>query len=183
MTDAQGAFDELRRVHRAFGGTGPGRRRGTEQLNHSFVLLLSARFQAYGRDLHSATATAIESGVAGTLSGVIGASLTRGRKLDVGNPNPGNIGSDFNRFGFNFWTVVKAADRRNPGRQLKLENLNAWRNAISHHDIASKQGQLQPAHIKLSVCRNWQSALNGLVESIDDVVAVQVQALVGTRPW
>lgn len=109
--------------------------------------------------------------------------LTRGRKLDTGNPNPGNIGSDFNRFGFSFWDEVRAADKRNQRRQEKLENLNDWRNAIAHHDIAAKQGQLVPGHIKLSVCRNWQGALDSLAYSIDVVVSRQVEALVGSRPW
>ncbi len=46
--------------------------------------------------------------------------LTQGRKLDSGNPNPGNLGSDFNRFGLDFWAVVDRLDVRNPDRRGAL---------------------------------------------------------------
>jgi hypothetical protein len=35
-------------------------------------------------------------------------NLLFGRMLDRGNPNAGNIGSDFNRLGLAFWSLVDA---------------------------------------------------------------------------
>lgn len=49
--------------------------------------------------------------------------------------------------------------------------------------VLFKLGLIDPPRITLDVCREWQSALNGLVETIDRVVADQVEALTGTRPW
>ena len=60
--------------------------------------------------------------------------LVQNRKLDSGNPNPGNLGSDFNRFGLEFWDAVDQLDVRNPDRRGELQELNVMRNAIAHHD-------------------------------------------------
>src|SRR4051812_22747010 len=62
-------------------------------------------------------------------------TLLLDRKLDKGNPNPGNIGPDFNRLGIPFWPSVLSHDRRNERRRNQLEELNAWRNAIAHQDF------------------------------------------------
>jgi hypothetical protein len=44
---------------------------------------------------------------------IVHSELTRERKLDRGNPTPGNIGTDFGRLGMTFWNDVKACDVRN----------------------------------------------------------------------
>jgi hypothetical protein len=54
------------------------------------------------------------------------------RKLDSGNPNPGNIGADFDRLEISFWPAVVGYDARNADRQRLLVTLNQWRNAIAH---------------------------------------------------
>lgn len=182
-TDARGAFEELQGAHRTIGGADPGRRTGTQQLNYAYVLLLSARFQAYCRDLHSEATVHVRDGVPAALSPLIYRAMIRNRALDRGNPNPGNIGNDFSRLGFAFWEAVEGADRRNAARREKLERLSEWRNAIAHHEIDGRASELDPARITLAVCRDWRSALNGLVETINGVVAEQVETLVGTRPW
>jgi len=148
-----------------------------------YVLLLSARFQAYCRDLHTEAFAHILDSVSAPLRPIVYSAATRNRALDRGNPTPGNIGGDFNRLDFRFWDAMTAADKRNASRQAKLERLCQWRNAIAHHEIANKGAKLDPSRITLDVCRNWQSALNGLVKTIDQVVADQTEALTGTRPW
>ena len=50
--------------------------------------------------------------------------MVQNRKLNQGNPNPGNLGSDFNRFGLVFWDVARNLDFRNQARQNRLEELN-----------------------------------------------------------
>ncbi len=182
-TDAWDAFKELREAHRAIGGPGAGRRTGTQQLNYAYVLLLSARFQAYCRDLHTEVFAHIRRGVPAPLRPIVYSAATRNRALDRGNPTPGNIGGDFNRLDFRFWDAMRAADKRNANRQAKLERLCEWRNAIAHHEIANRRDELNPSRITLDVCRDWQSALNGLVRTTDKVVADQTEALTGARPW
>src|SRR5487761_2241061 len=49
-----------------------------------------------------------------------------------GNPNSGNLGSDFKRLGIDFWAEVKKLDARNADRLKRLDELNNWRNAIAH---------------------------------------------------
>lgn len=47
------ALDELESAHRSVGGSGPGRRYATQQINQAYAVLLSSQFQGYCRDLHS----------------------------------------------------------------------------------------------------------------------------------
>src|SRR5260370_42071330 len=45
------ALDEIEHAHRSVGGTGPGRRYLTQQINQAYVVLLSSQFQGFCRDL------------------------------------------------------------------------------------------------------------------------------------
>ena len=73
----------------------------------------------------------------------------------------------------------------NARRKEKLDALIEWRNAIAHGDIARKQQQetLAPREVHLASCRDWKSALNQLVLSIDQVLAIQCENLGRPRPW
>ena len=102
------------------------------------------------------------------------------RKLDRGNPNKGNLGSDFGRFGFKFWDHVHAADARNAVRSGKLEELNLWRNAIAHQDWQGVGGD--PA-LRLVRVNGWRMALNALAPAFDRVMREQVRVIRGTPPW
>src|SRR2546430_14989733 len=97
------ALDEIEHAHRSVGGTGPGRRYLTQQINQAYVVLLSSQFQGFCRDLHAECADHL---VAPVVSPVLLAAyrdnLLFGRKLDTGNPNRGNIGSDFKPLGVSF---------------------------------------------------------------------------------
>ena len=70
-----------------------------------------------------------------------------------GNPNPGNVGSDFARFDMDFWSAVKALDARNQRRQDALQDLNEWRNAIAHQDWAKVGGS---PTFRLRTVRVWR---------------------------
>ena len=52
-TDASAAFDEIEHAHQAVGGTKPGRRFLTQQINYAYTMLLAARFQGFVRALHT----------------------------------------------------------------------------------------------------------------------------------
>jgi hypothetical protein len=91
-------LDEVEHAHRSVGGTGPGRRYATQQINQAYAMLLSSHFQAFSRDLHTECVNFLVAPVLSLdLRVMYRRSLVFNRKLDRGNPNPGNIGSDFNR--------------------------------------------------------------------------------------
>jgi hypothetical protein len=114
---------------------------------------------------------------------VLDANLSFARQLDRGNAQPATLAVDFNRFDFDFWQVVQAADVRTATRRRKLEHLNAWRNAIAHHDIEDRRADLRPREVTLTACRSWRDALNGLARTFDHVLASHLATLLGSRPW
>jgi hypothetical protein len=101
------ALDEIESAHRTVGGTGPGRRYATQQLNQAYAVLLSSQFQGFCRDLCTECVDHLLVAVAdASLRAIYRRNMRYGRKLDTGNPNPGNIGADFDRFGLRFWPAV-----------------------------------------------------------------------------
>lgn len=112
---------------------------------------------------------------------LVEAVFTANRKLDRGNPNPGNIGSDFNRFGLAFWNEVERQDPRNSGRRVLLGELNEWRNAIAHQDFdpAVLGGSVR---LPLAQVKSWRSACQALATSFDAVMRNRLQSLTGTAP-
>jgi len=182
-TSSAAALSQLEAAHRTVGGGRAGRRTNTLQLNYAYVLLLSAHFQAYCRALHSDVAQLLVEAIDPGIAAVLDANLSFQRQLDNRNAQPATLGTDFNRFDFKFWTVVETADTRNAARRRKLESLNAWRNAIAHHDIESNRSGLHPRQVTLATCRTWRSALNSLAKSFDRALADRLAALLGSRPW
>lgn len=182
----QEAFTEIENAHSAIEGTGRGRRFATQQVNYAFATSLAAQFQTYCRALHSEVTQVLVAGIGDpALARVLEGRLVEGRQLDRGNPNVPNLGGDFGRFGFQFWDAVRAHRKLNPGRKKKLEALIDWRNAIAHGDIERKRAAraLEPTEVHLATCRDWKSALNQLVPSIDEVLADQCENLGRPRPW
>lgn len=176
-------LDELENAHRAVGGRGRGRRYATQQLNQAYAVLLSSQFQGFCRDLHTEVSEHLVVAVGvERLHAALRAAFTWNRALDRGNPTPGAVGADFNRYDIRFWDSVHAVDCRNAGRQQRLEALNRWRNAIAHQDFdAEELGGA--AVLSLRTVRGWRSACNGLAASFDNVMGVHVERLTGTRPW
>ena len=145
--------------------------------------MVSSQFQGFCRDLHSDCVDWVARHASTPmLSVALRHSLSVNRLLDRGNPNPGNIGSDFERFGLSLWTRLDAHDARNVARRRSLESLSAWRNAIAHQDF-------NPARLgarlvlRLGEARGWRRACSGLVVSCDAVMRDQLRALVGVAPW
>ncbi len=177
------ALDEIENAHRQVGGSGRGRRYATEQINHAYAVLLSSQFQGFCRDLHSECAAYLVSGVAlPDLRSILTSEFVFNRKLDSGNPNPGNIGADFSRLGVAFWPDVKLLDRRNEPRLKLLDELNAWRNAIAHQDFdPAKLGGTTV--LVLATVRSWRRACTSLAPAFDTVIANHINRIVGIRPW
>ncbi len=107
-------------------------------------------------------------------------ALVQGRKLDQGNADPGNIGSDFNRFGLVFWDEVKDLDLRNSSRQNQLADLRLWRNAIAHQDFTRIRGG---PSLGLQRVRVWRRACDRLATAFDEVMRQHLQRINNVYPW
>jgi hypothetical protein len=173
-----------RRVHHSLGSTGLGKHSTRQPLNQSYALLLSAQFQGFCRDLHTEGARAVARILpSGTLQRLMEDELERGLKLDTGNPNPRDIGADFNRFGLVFWALVEAAHPRNARRKSQLEQMNRWRNAIAH--AAFEPGMLRSGRsmLYLAKVRRWRKARDGLARWFDRILRDRLRVVIGTHPW
>ena len=176
-------LDEIEAAHAAVGGTKRGRRWATREVNHAYTVMISSQFQGFCRDLHSESIDYIVSSVRpASLQNVLRAEFTLDRKLDRGNPNPGNVGSDYGRLGVSLWPRARARDSRTSIRMDRLEELSAWRNAIAHQDFAPKQ-PLEPATITLKTVKQWRRSCNGLAGTFDRVMSAHVAKFTGTAPW
>ena len=144
-------------------------------------MLVSSQFQGCCPDLHSEVARAFVLHLPVNVQDIGGERLVESRQLDRGNPNPGNIGSDFRRFGLEFWREVRRCDRRNESRQRALGELAVWRNAIAHQDFANHE--LRPLRLRLADVRRWRSACEALARQFDALFAAYLTNLVGASPW
>ena len=181
-TTASSELNEISKAHAAVGGTSRGRRYATLQLNHAYTMLLSSQFQRFCRDLHTEAASFLaQHGTIGAFRSVAFTALTQGRKLDTGNPNEGNIGSDFGKLGIvTLWTDINAHSPLNRRRREKLKTLNEWRNAIAHQDFSKVGGS--PA-LTLGTVESWRAACRGLASSLDVLVRGYACRVVGNRSW
>lgn len=151
---------------------------------------VAAEFQGYCRDLHDLAADEVAA-AAGQLNGplqlVVRGMLTEGRKLSSGNAGPGNLGSDFGRFGLSLWPELNARwPSRAVGWKGQLEALNGARNAIAHADQAKMAELVEQGYrlAQLSTIRRFHSSVNGLASGMDEVLGRYLYRLLGgTPPW
>lgn len=175
------ALDEIEAAHRAVAGRGAGRRFARQQIGHAYVVMLSSHFQRFCRDLHSEAADYLMKQLSSAaLREVFLNNLVHARKLDSGNPNPGNLGADYARLEMEFWLLVAACDPRTAGRRAKLEELNRWRNAIAHQDFRRVGGH---DGVQLTDVRKWRAACEALAVAFDNAVRRHLTSLVGVAPW
>jgi hypothetical protein len=177
-------LDEFEAAHLALGGSGPTRHTVVRQINRAYIVGLSAEFQGFARDLHSEAATYIASAAGPSLTALVGIALTNNRHLDRGNPNGGNIGSDFGRFGMAFWADIYARDKRNRRRAEALEQVMTWRNLIAHdsNPSAAELTKIAGTVPTLRWCKRWRRSLSNLIPHFDAVVAAQINRVSGIQP-
>jgi hypothetical protein len=176
------ALDEMESAHALIGGTERGRRYATQQINFSYVALLSAHFQGFCRDLHSECVDRIVAMTPVQVQGFLRVEFNWNRSLGKGNAHPGAIGSDFNRLGVDFWSGVYALDSRNERRREMLQELIDWRNAIAHQDFDRVAPGGSPV-LHLGKVRGWRSALNVLARHFDQAMYNYLKALLRGDPW
>lgn len=176
-------LDEIAVAHAAIGGTGRGRRYATQQINYAYTALISSQFQGFCRDLHTESIDhIIQATTSGSMHSILSLEFVFGRKLDRGNPTPGNIGADFGRLGVRFWHQAKALDRHTPNRLKRLEHMNVWRNAIAHHDFTHNALNGR-RNLRLREVQGFRSACEHLARTFDHVMRDYIHNLTGQRPW
>ncbi len=141
-----------------------------------YIVLLSAHFQGFCRDLYSECAQIIASKVRPILQVLILDQFIAHRALDRGNPNHDNLRRDFQRFGFTL--DLAAADPANRGRLQILARLNEWRNIAAHQGPVPAGGL--PGLADLRACRN---ACDGLAGSLDGIMYNHLKRILRREPW
>ncbi len=141
------------------------------------VLLLSAHFQGFCRDLHTECGQVILSKLRPGLRLLIQAHLTAHRKLDHGNPTVDAIRDDFERFGFTLDLAV--ADPANPARITDLGRLNRWRNVAAHQGTPTAAA----GPLTLPLLQAWRASCNGLASSLDAILYNSLLRVLRRRPW
>jgi hypothetical protein len=189
-TERASNLRELFHAHTLVGGSAPGRRWRTQQLNLALILRLAAEFQGYCRDLHDLAADefAVQAGRQNdSLQQILRVQLTQGRKLDSGNAGPGNIGSDFARIGLQLWSEVdRRRPRRAPAWNSSMTALNDARNAVAHDDRAGLARIAADGYrlTELRTMKVFQRDAGKLVTVMDDVVSSHLAQLFGgIKPW
>lgn len=146
-----------------------------EENLRGYVLLLSAHFQGFCRDLYTEATQVIASKVRSSLRPLVQQQFTARRKLDHGNPNYEHLKADFGRFGFK---LNLAVDPTNLPRLEHLSKLNHWRNAAAHQGVA-------PTGIPLDLpaLNAWREACKGLALSLDGIVYNHLRRILKRAPW
>jgi hypothetical protein len=141
-----------------------------------YVMLLSAHFQGFCRDLYTEVTQIIASKMRPSLRPLIREQFNSHRKLDTGNPTYDHLKTDFRRFGFD---LDLTADPANRPRLDALSALNKWRNVAAH------QGTTVPAGIPLALpsLRTWRTSCDGLATSLDAIVYNQLRRILRRAPW
>jgi hypothetical protein len=184
LTTTAKALDEIEAAHASVGGTGPGRRYATQQINQAYAVLVASQFQGFCRDLHTESVARLMAFInpSASVRHLIQAGFTRGRQLDSKNAQPGSLGADFGLLGIKFWDEVEKHDVKNKDRKSELENLNKWRNAIEHQNFDEVSPGVDP-NLSLQQVRRWRSACGRLARSFDEVMRAYLQSLTGVTPW
>jgi hypothetical protein len=140
-----------------------------------YVVLLSAHFQGFCRDLYTEGAQVIVSKTRPSLQELIQRQFTTRLKLDHGNPSLEAIREDFERFGD---SLNLAADPANLSRLAHLAALNRWRNIAAHH------GTIPPgAVLNLPLLQAWRNSCDGLATALDDFLYNVLRKLLRRPPW
>jgi hypothetical protein len=135
----------------------------SEENLRGYIVLLSAHFQGFCRDLYTESAQIIGQRVRATLRILFQSQFATNRALDHGNPNLQNLKRDYERFGFEL--DLADADPANPARLQGLAELNKWRNIAAHH------GTVPPAGLpSLAELQRWRNSCDGLAASLDGIM-------------
>lgn len=146
-----------------------------DELLRGLVVLASAHFQGFCRDLYTEAVGVVVSKVRPGLRFAVQNQFTSAYALGHGNPTLANIRADFGRFGF---TLDFAADPANGLRLQHLAELNRWRNIVAHGADLPPGGLPTPATV-----RGWVGSCDGLATALDRLVYNALRKLLRRVPW
>ncbi len=149
-----------------------------EELLRGYVVLLSAHFQGFCRDLYSECAQIVASRVRTRLGLLFADQFTQKLKLDHGNPNIDNIAEDFNRFGFDLIATARPEPSFALYRQHLVE-LNRWRNTVAHYGPIPAGF---PA-LTLATASAWRISCDGLALLLTEIMYTVLRRLLRRAPW
>ncbi len=175
---------ELEKVHTQVAGGTPGRKWGTDQLNRSLMVALVAQFQTYCRELHDEAVAVHVLQARAEQRQLLEQLLMSGRKLNTHTPRTDTLGSDFGRLGFDFMTAVKAVGAVPEAALKSLDLLVDLRNAIGHgNEVKILQlARVGPIKATKRSYTEYRGIIDGLVGTIDTVVAAKLAALLNIAP-
>jgi len=145
----------------------------------SYVMLLSAHFQGFCRDLYSECAQIVAAAVVPSMKALIQAQCRTGRELDGANPRYETLRKDFERFGLDLGAAL-AANPANSPRVARIGDLNAWRNYVAHHKTSTPNAG---GPFTLAAVRTWNDACDGLATELDRIMYNRLQEAIGVPPW
>lgn len=181
-------LDRLVSAHATVGGSGPGRRWLTEELNHALVLRLAAEFQGFARDLHNEAAAAIVFSLAAgdpQRERVLTNTFTTTRRLDRGNADPEVLRHDFELLGVELWLSLQQRFPARAGQWRKrLALLTEARNGLAHADRRKIERVVAAGWpITLQSARRWRSTLDALATGLDRVTGERLCQIFGATAW
>lgn len=147
-----------------------------EENLRGYVLLLSAHFQGFCRDLYTECSQLVVARIRRSLQSVVQHQFRAHRRIDQGNPNLQNLKEDFRRFGVDL--DLPAIDPVNAARLTDLALLNRWRNIAAHHSTVPLGSALN-----LILIQSWRRACDGLASSLDRIMYNQMRKMLRRQPW
>jgi hypothetical protein len=184
-TSRAARLNQLAEARRLLRGSGPRNRGPLEALNWSMILVLTAEFQGFARELHDEAADFLASSMArGDLNyfEIARNNLTAKRELDSANAKPSSINADFNRLGISdLWTEIEHSHSAGTHWRAQLGILNAARNAIAHNNPRKLQALGVP--INARTIRSWRACCNGVSRQMDIILKTHLFTTTGRRPW
>ncbi len=158
----------------------PGQPPGLADANlRAVVLLLSAHFQGFCRDLHTECIAALVATVPPAAQSIVQTQCLAGRGLDGANPRYEIIRDDFRRFDFDIAPAL-GADPANTLRITHLGHLNSWRNFVAH-DKPTPPAVGGP--FSLATVTGWRASYDGLAVAFDGLLYAHLRKIFGADPW
>ncbi len=141
-----------------------------------YVVLLSAHFQGFCRDLYTEAAQVVVSKVRPKLRPLIEEQFLAQLGLNHGNPTAETLARDFGRFQFHLLPAL-ALDPANALRRQHLAALNKWRNVAAHRITPT------PEPLSLPLIRVWRESCDGLAVALDGIMYHYLRASLRRKPW
>jgi hypothetical protein len=145
----------------------------------AYIMLLSAHFQGFCRDLHTECVVAVAASLPVGLQLMFQTQCLAGRDLDGGNPRFEAIRNDFERFylGLNRALSFNVA---NATHVTHIGQLNSWRNYAAHQKTSPPAGA---GSLSLAAVQAWKNSCDSLATELDGILYNRQLNMLGNAPW